>query len=205
LAAVGTTTAVGCTGCIGNIGGASGPGVSKVSLLLNWKPNGLHVPYYSAKAEGFYDDEGLSISKIKTGQGSDFSAKQAALGNENFAVTSSDQAMNIASRGLSPLVVGVVMQKSPVVVFTTREEFGEKFTNVGQLEGKKVGTGPGMVRILTKLLLKRNGVLDSVEIVDTGHDTVQRLLAGEIDAAGGAFGDAVSVRHACLTTSSTPV
>lgn len=208
LAGVGATAAVGGAGCVSGVGditGSSGPGVTDVSLLLNWKPNGLHVPYYAAKAEGFYDDEGLTVSNIAAGQGSDFSAKQAALGNNHFAITSSDQAVNVASRDLSPLVTGVVMQRSPVVVFTARENFGEEFTSVDQLRDKTVGTGPGMVRVLTKLLLERNGVLDSVEIVDTGYDTVQRLLTGEIDAAGGAFGDAVGARHQGYTTDSIPV
>ena len=205
LTAVGSTAVVGCAGCVGGIGGTSGPAVSDVSLLLNWKPNGLHVPYYAAKAEGYYGDEGLTLTGIESGQGSDFSAKQVALGNTDFAVTSSDQTINISSRNLSPLAVGVVMQKSPVVVFTVRENFGKKFTSVDQLKGKTVGTGPGMVRILTKLLLERKGVLDAVEIVDTGYDTVQRLLAGKIDAAGGAFSDAVDARHRGYTTDSVPV
>jgi NitT/TauT family transport system substrate-binding protein len=170
------------------------PSVTDVSLLLNWKPSGLHAPYYAAKAEGFYEEEGLSLTSIESGQGSDFSAKQAGLGNTAFAITSADQVLNVNSRELSPVSVGVVMQRSPVVVFSTRETFGGEFTDVSQLDGKTVGTGPGMVRILTRLLLDRAGVLDSVEIVDTGYDTVQQLLSGKIDAAGGVFGDAVDAR-----------
>ncbi len=171
------------------------PSVTDVSLLLNWKPSGLHVPYYAAAGEGFYERQGLSLSGIEAGQGSDFSAKQAGLGNESFAVTSADQLLNINSRDLSPVSVGVVMQRSPVVLFAVRENFGAELTDASQLAGKTVGTGPGMVRLLSKLLLEREGVLDSVELVDTGYDTVQRLLSGKIDAAGGVFGDVVDARH----------
>ncbi|PSP55253.1 myristoyl transferase [Halobacteriales archaeon QS_1_67_19] len=166
-----------------------------VSLLLNWKPNGLHVPYYTAKAKGYYAEQGVEVNKIESGQGSDFSAKQVGLGNVPLAVTSADQLLNINTRGLSPRSVAVVMQRSPVVVFTTAETFGGTLDGVEQLAGKTVGTGPGMVRILTKLLLEENGVLSDVELVDTGFDTVQQLLGGEIDAAGGVFGDAVVARH----------
>jgi NitT/TauT family transport system substrate-binding protein len=162
---------------------------------LNWKPNGLHIPYYTAKERGYYEYEGLNLKNIESGKGSDFSAKQAGLGNTEFAITSSDQVVNINSRNLSPKSVGVVMQKSPVVLFTVRENFDEKLTRVSQLEGAKVGTGPGMVRILTKLILEKQGLLNSVEIVDTGYDTVQQLLAGKIDAAGGVFADAVDAEH----------
>lgn len=211
LAVAGAALTAGCTGSDGastgtNAGTTAGtatsaataeptPSVTDVSLLLNWKPSGLHVPYYAAAAERFYERQGLSLTGIKAGQGSDFSAKQAGLGNESFAVTSADQVLAINSRDLSPVSVGVVMQRSPVVLFTVRENFGSEFTDASQLSGKTVGTGPGMVRLLSKLLLERTGVFDSVKLVDTGYDTVQRLLSGKIDAAGGVFGDVVDAEH----------
>jgi len=218
LAAAGVTAAAGCLGGSDSEGGtpteAAGDGaatatptvtetatpepepeVSEVSLLLNWKPSGLHVPYYAARAEGFYEAEGLTVGKIESGQGSDFSAKQVGLGNTAFGITSADQVLNVNSRELSPRSVGVVMQKSPVVLFTVREEFGEELTDAEQLAGATVGTGPGMVRLLSRLLLEEEGVLGDVELVDTGYDTVQQLLSGEIDAAGGVFGDVVDARH----------
>lgn len=179
--------------------------VDDATLVLNWKPNGLHVPYYTALAEGYYEERGLPLSEIKPGEGSDFSAKQVGLGNVAFGVTSSDQVININSRGVSTLAVGVMMQRSPVVVFTTEEVFGEPLESVSQLDGATVGTGPGMVEILTRLLLRREGVLDSVEMVSTGYDTVQKLLEGEIDAAGGVFGDAIAAEHQGRTTHSIPV
>ena len=181
------------------------PSVTDVSLLLNWKPSGLHVPYYAAEAQGFYEEEGLNLQKIEAGQGSDFSAKQAGLGNTEFAVTSSDQVLNVNSRDLSPLSVGVVMQKSPVVVFSTRDTFGGELSSPDQIAGKTVGTGPGMVRVLTELYLEQVGVRSDVELVDTGYDTVQQLLAGKIDVAGGVFGDAIAARAQGYTTDSLQV
>jgi NitT/TauT family transport system substrate-binding protein len=221
LAATGTGVA-GLAGCLGGAGAGGGgdggdastsptgtttgtpiPGES--ALLLNWKPSGLHMPYFAAKANGFYEEEGLTLSEIQTGEGSTFSAKQAGLGNVDFAVSSSDQVLNVNSRDLSPQSVGVVMQKSPAVVFSTREAFGGGLTSVDQLAGKTVGTGPGMVRMLTSLLLEEAGVREDVEMVDTGYDTVQQLLSGEIDAAGGVFGDAISAEAQGYTVDSLAV
>jgi len=210
LAAAGVG-ASGLAGCLGGTGGADTgtttgtavPGDS--SLLLNWKPSGLHVPYFAAKANGFYEEEGLTLSSIQTGEGSTFSAKQAGLGNVDFAVTSGDQVLNVNSRDLSPQSVGVVMQKSPMVVFSTRDTFGGELTSPDQLAGKTVGTGPGMVRTLTTLLLEEAGVREDVELVDTGYDTVQQLLSGEIDAAGGVFGDAISAEAQGYTVDSIRV
>ncbi|OYR44927.1 myristoyl transferase [Halorubrum sp. Ea1] len=172
----------------------SAPAVESPSLLLNWRISGLHAPYFAAQSQGFYEEEGFESVTIESGEGSDFSAQQVALGNTEFGVSSSDQVLGVNAGDLSPLAVGVVMQRSPVVVFSSRERFGEELTDPSQLSGATVGSGPGMVRQMVRGYFDAAGVTD-VEYVDTGYDTVQRLLAGEIDAAGGVFGDVVDARH----------
>ncbi len=201
LATVGASLVAGCSG-LNVVGGGA---ARSATLLLNWKPNGLHVPYYAARAQGFYGDAGVEVDAIDPGQGSDFSAQQAGLGNSEFAVTSSDQVLLVNSRDLSPLSVATVMQRSPVVLFTAREQFGERLTEPAQLADARVGTGPGMVRILTELYLEHHGIRSSVELVDTGYDTVQQLLTGTVDAAGGVFGDAIATRHQDATVDSLRV
>lgn len=192
LAAVGAGTAA-LAGCAGS---GNGGGTTEHSLLLNWQPSGLHVPYYAAAAEGFYDEEGIDLTEIDSGQGSDFSATQAGLGNADFAITSSDQVLNInADEDLAVRSVGVVMQRGPTQVFTARGNFGEELTDPEQLRGATIGSGPGMVRRMVEAYLESEGLLDSVEYVDSGFDTVQQLLSGEIDAAGGVFSDVVDARN----------
>lgn len=170
------------------------PSVGNVTLLLNWQLSGLHAPYVAARENGFYAEEGFSAVEIESGDGSDFAANQAGLGNVEFAISSADQVLNVNSRGLSPRCVGVMMQRNPNVVFATRDGFGE-LTDPEQLEGATVGSGPGMVRQMTEAYLDYHGILDTVEYVDAGFDTVQQLLEGEIDAAGGAFSDVVDAEH----------
>lgn len=197
LAAVGAGTAA-FAGCVGNSGSESGSGggTTEHSLLLNWQPSGLHVPYYAAAVEGFYAEEGIDLTGIESGQGSDFSATQAGLGNVDFAITSSDQVLNVnADEDLAVRSVGVVMQRGPTQVFTARENFGEELTDPEQLAGATIGSGPGMVRRMVEAYLEQEGLLDSVEYVDSGFDTVQQLLSGEIDAAGGVFSDVVDARN----------
>ena len=170
------------------------PEVESVSLLLNWRINGLHAPYFAAQAQGVYEEQGFEEVEIESGEGSDFAAKQAGLGNVEFAISSSDQVLNVNSRDLSPRSVGVIMQRNPVVVFTAREHFGE-LDGPDQLEGVTLGSGPGMVRQMTEAFLDHHDLLDDVEYVDSGFDTVQQLLTGEIDAAGGVFSDVVDAEH----------
>ncbi|WP_226481596.1 ABC transporter substrate-binding protein [Natrinema amylolyticum] len=196
LALAGTGTVAGCVGGPGASGGASdgGPAVDNVTLLLNWRISGLHAPYVAARENGFYEEEGFDDVTIESGDGADFAANQVALGNVEFAVSSADQLLNVNSRGLSPRCAAVVMQRNPTVVFADRDEFGE-LTDPEQLEGATVGSGPGMVREMTRAYLARHGVLESVEYVDAGFDTVQQLLAGDLDAAGGVFGDVVDAEQ----------
>ncbi|WP_312909792.1 ABC transporter substrate-binding protein [Natronosalvus caseinilyticus] len=170
------------------------PDVDSVGLLLNWNPSGLHAPYFVAADRGFYEAEGIEEVTIESGDGSDFSAQQAGLGNVEFAITSSDQVLNVNSRELSPLAVGIVMQRNPVVVFAPRERF-DGLSDPLQLAGTTVGSGPGMVRQMTEAFLEHHGVRESVEYVDSGFDTVQQVLTGEIDAAGGVFGDVVDAEQ----------
>ncbi len=169
--------------------------VTDPSLVLNWRINGLHAPYFAARARGFYEAEGFESVDITGGEGSDAAAQQAALGNTEFAISSSDQVLNVRSGDLSPLAVGVVMQRNPAVVFAAPENFGAELTDPGQLEGLTVGSGPGMVRQMTRAYLAAHDVLGTTEYADTGYDTVQQLLTGEVDAAGGVFSDVVDARH----------
>lgn len=198
LAAAGGTAVAGCIGGSDDDSdeqtGDGQPAVDTVTLLLNWNISGLHAPYVAAQQNGFYEDEGFAEVTIESGDGSDFAANQAGLGNVEFAVSSSDQLLNVNSRGLAPRCVAVVMQRNPNVIFASRDGFGE-LTDPEQLADATVGSGPGMVRQMTQAYLDHHDVLDSVEYVDTGFDTVQQLLAGDIDAAGGVFGDVVDAEQ----------
>lgn len=181
------------------------PDTNGADLLLNWQLSGLHVPYVAARERGYYEDEGLELGSIERGQGSDVSATQVGLGNVPFGVTSGDQVLNVAAEGLSPVCVAVIMQHGPVVVFADRDRFGAELAEPEQLAGATVGSGPGMVRAVTQAYVEHHGLADDVEIVDTGADTVQQLLTGEIDVAAGVFGDVVDARHQGATIDELPV
>lgn len=207
VGALGSAGAAAVAGCLGSLGGSDGGGVERasVSLVLNWKPNGLHVPYFAAADQGFYADEGFEDVTIESGQGADVSAQQVGLGNETFAITSGGQLLNVNSRDLSPRCVGVAMQRGQVVVFTAREQFGEELTDVSQLEGATVGSSPGSVRLMTRNYFAQHGILDTLEYVDTGFDTIQQLLPGEVEAACGVFSEIADARREGYTIDSLAV
>ncbi|MDL5362477.1 ABC transporter substrate-binding protein [Halalkalicoccus sp. NIPERK01] len=219
IGAIGGAALAGCTaerdpgiGGGGSTGGQDegesdtpAPEVASVSMVLNWRIGGLHAPYFAALENGFYADEGFESVDIESGQGSDFAAQQVGVGNAEFALTSPDQVLNVTSKGLAPQCVGVLMQRNPVVVFSARENFGEPLEGADQLRGRTLGSGPGMVRQMTEVYLDSHGVLDAVEYVDSGFDTVQQLLTGEIDAAAGVFSDVVDAEHQGYAIDALPI
>lgn len=202
--ALAMTIAAGCL-TEGDPGQELDPDADDVDLLLNWRPSGLHVPYYTAVERGFYEDHGLEVSNIESGQGSDFSATQVGLDNVEFGVSSSDQVLNVTGEGLAPVCVGVIMQRGPIVLFTDRNQFGEEIREPAQLEGVTLGSGPGMVRMMATAYLEYHGLGDGIEFVDAGSDIVQQLLTGEVDAAAGVFSDVVDARHQNATIDSLHV
>ncbi|MDJ1434151.1 ABC transporter substrate-binding protein [Halostagnicola sp. A-GB9-2] len=78
LAAAGGTALSALAGCFGDEGPGETlePDTGSVDLVLNWQLGGLHVPYYVARDQGFYEDHGISVDEVERGQGSDFSATQ---------------------------------------------------------------------------------------------------------------------------------
>jgi NitT/TauT family transport system substrate-binding protein len=62
-----------------------------------------------------------------------------------------------------------------------------------------------MVDQMTRAYLETHGLADSTDHVDTGFDTVQQLLTGQIDAAGGVFSDAVDARKQGYRVDTLPV
>jgi NitT/TauT family transport system substrate-binding protein len=193
LAAVGSAALAGCTG-LGSSSDESLADGAEVNLLLNWTPNGLHVPYYLAKANGYYEEAGFEDVTIENGDGSDVSAQQAGLGNTEFGITSSEQLLNVNTRELSPLCAAVVMQRGQTVLYTAREQFGEELTDPSQLEGKTIGVGPGAVELMTEAYLSKLGLEESTETVETGFEGTQMLLNGEIDVNANVFSDSVGAQ-----------
>lgn len=56
-----------------------------VTFQLNWEPNGFQAPYFLARQQGFYEEEGIDVQFVE-GQGSPFAAEQIARGDRKSVV-----------------------------------------------------------------------------------------------------------------------
>ncbi|MFB6102248.1 MAG: ABC transporter substrate-binding protein [Haloplanus sp.] len=159
-----------------------------VTFQLNWEPNGFQAPYFLARREGFYADEGLDVEFVE-GHGSPFAAEQTAKGRSDLGLAGGSAVLSVRSQGLDPLAVAAVSQKTPATIYSLRDVFGEPFTDPEQLRGRTVAPSATKTRILTLQLLEDRGIRDEVEVHDvqkhTHHRVEHQLLDGDVDAAVG--------------------
>ncbi|WP_435069156.1 ABC transporter substrate-binding protein [Haloplanus sp. C73] len=159
-----------------------------VTFQLNWEPNGFQAPYFLARREGFYADEGLDVEFVE-GHGSPFAAEQTAKGRSDLGLAGGSAVLSVRSQGLEPLAVAAVSQKTPATIYSLRDVFGEPFTEPEQLRGRTVAPSATKTRILTLQLLEERGIRDEVEVHDvqkhTHHRVEHQLLDGDVDAAVG--------------------
>jgi NitT/TauT family transport system substrate-binding protein len=162
--------------------------MTAIDFQLNWEPNGFQAPYFLARAEGFYEDEGLDVRFVE-GHGSPFAAEQAARGRADVALAGASAVLAKQSEGFDPLAVAAVTKKSPAAIYTLRDVFGEPLERPEQLAGRTVAPSATKTRILAAQLLESAGVADDVDLRDvdpnTHHRVQHQLLDGTVDAAVG--------------------
>lgn len=159
-----------------------------VTFQLNWEPNGFQAPYFLAREEGFYEEEGLDVQFVE-GQGSPFAAKQTARGRADFGLAGASAVLSVQSEGFDPLAIAAVTQKTPAAIYTLRDVFGTPLERPEQLAGATIAPSATKTRILTAQLLENAGIRDSVELLSvdphTHHRVEYKLLDGEVDAVVG--------------------
>ncbi|WP_226004214.1 ABC transporter substrate-binding protein [Natrinema salinisoli] len=167
-----------------------------VSFQLNWEPNGFQSPYFLAREEGFYREEGLEIQFVE-GHGSPYAAERAARGDADIALAGASAVLAKQSEGFAPLAVAAVTQKTPAAVYTLRDVFGEPLSEPEQLAGRTVAPSATKTRILTAQLLENAGIRDEVDLLDvdphTHHRVQHKVIDGTVDAAVGVVTNGIEI------------
>jgi NitT/TauT family transport system substrate-binding protein len=130
----------------------------KVVLGLDWQALGRHAGFFVAKADGYYEREGLDV-EIQRGYGSADAVKRLAGGDTTFAFGDFGSLILARSQGINVKAIAMIYARSPYVVWT-RKSAGIQSPN--DLIGKTIGSPVGAsVRLLFPAFASKVGFDDS--------------------------------------------
>jgi NitT/TauT family transport system substrate-binding protein len=154
--------------------GHTQPALQPATLRLDWLPSGQQVPFYLAKARGYYADAGIDL-RILDGKGSAATVQAIASNADMFGFASLDTAALLASKGAGIVAVMGITQKSPNAVIALA---GTGIRRPQDLVGKQVALVPdGAAAKLFPSLLRVNGIAaDSIKVVQVGYATLYSTL-----------------------------
>ena len=160
--------------------GTSGGAKDKVTLQLKWVTQAQFAGYYAAKAQGYYDDEGLDVD-IKVG-GPDIVPEQVVLGGQaEFGIDWLDNLLATRDQNGDIVNIAQVFARSGMTEVTWADSGLE---SIASLKGKKVGVWLGGNEHKLFAALNKNGFdpQSDVEVVAQPFD-MNLFLNREVDAA----------------------
>jgi putative hydroxymethylpyrimidine transport system substrate-binding protein len=171
----------GLAGCGG--GGAEPGGPKGATLVLDFTPNAVHAGIYAAKAEGFYEDEGVDLKVEQPGESTD-APKLLAAGRAEFAILDIHDLGIAREHGLDLVGLMPIVQR-PLAAVIARGEGPVKRPR--QLQGHTAGvTGlPSDEAVVDSEVSGDGGDPAKVHEVTIGFNAVASLAAGKVDAATG--------------------
>jgi ABC-type nitrate/sulfonate/bicarbonate transport system substrate-binding protein len=169
-------------GLAGCGGGGAEPGAPQgATLVLDFTPNAVHSGIYAAKAQGFYEEEGIELKIQQPGESTD-APKLLAAGRTEFAILDIHDLGIATEKGLDLVGVMPIVQ-APLAAILARKGI----TSPAQLVGKTVGvTGlPSDEAVVESEVSAAWADPAKVHEVTIGFNAVASLAAGKVDAATG--------------------
>ena len=160
-------------------------GTRSVRLVLDYLPNPDHAGIYAAIKNGDFREAGLDVKPVVP---SDPAAplKLLASGKADVVVSYEPEVLLARDKGLDAVAIGAIVQ----VPLTSIMSVGKKgLSDVGRLEGKKIGTaGIPYQSAYLKTITEQAG-LDpgKVKEINVGFNLVPAMLSHRVDATLGAF------------------
>jgi NitT/TauT family transport system substrate-binding protein len=157
------------------------PAADKVVFGLDWQALGRHAGFYVAKADGYYEREGLDVD-IQRGYGAADSIKRLAADQSTFAIGDLGSLVLARAQGVPVEAVAVLYARSPYALWL-RKDAGIK--TPADLAGKKIGAPAGSaVRALFPAFAAKVGLdPDKVNWVTVDAAALYPLLfSGRADA-----------------------
>lgn len=151
--------------------------LTKVTLRLPWITNTQFAGPYVALDKGYFKEEGLDV-EIRPGGIDKNSITLVAAGEDTFGLHDTGSLLLARAQGMPLITVATFFQKHPGGVFALKSS---GIQTLKDIEGKTIGFQEGGPWMLTKAMLKANGVdINKVKTVTVQYD-ITPLLEGKID------------------------
>ena len=177
--------------------GGSSPATPRLSVALDFTPNAVHAPIYTAVRQGLDRDRGVRLRIVAPGSSPD-SLKSVLTGSADVGVLDIHDLGLALARGRDLVAVGALVER-PLAAIITRASIRRP----RDLEGRRVGVSglPSDPAVLRAVLSDDGGSLARVKQVTIGFAAVQSLASGRIDgvpAFWNAEGVALRRRHVAI-------
>ena len=178
-------------------GGESEGEREQVVVALDFTPNAVHAPVYTARRAGLDEREGVRIAIRAPGSAPD-ALKLVASGRADVGVLDIHDLGLAAERGTDLVGIGALVQR-PLAAIIARGDVRRP----RDLEGRRVGVSglPSDVAVLRAVLEGDGGRLARVDQVTIGFASVANLVQRKIDAVPAFWNvEGVTLRRRGVTT-----
>ncbi|WP_298259908.1 ABC transporter substrate-binding protein [Bradyrhizobium sp.] len=153
----------------------------KATLLLNWYLYAEHAPFFLGMERGYFEKEGIDLD-IRQGRGSVPTVQAVAAGTATFGYADLASVLKAADKGAPVVVVGVLLQKSPMAFISLAEK---NIREPQDLRGKSLALTPGdSLSQILPLVLSKVGMKESDMTIIAGDNRAKlnAVINGQADA-----------------------
>jgi NitT/TauT family transport system substrate-binding protein len=134
--------------------------LDKATLRMDWALSGYQVPFYWAKAQGYYEAEGIDLD-ITDGAGSSKSAQLVAARQDTFGLVDALVTVNSIAKGMKIKSIYVVVQNGGSAIVSWD---AKPFRTPQDMVGHSVAAAAEQKSTLELLLAVNNVPKDSVTV-----------------------------------------
>lgn len=154
--------------------------LKKVSVVLDWTPNTNHTGLYVAKAEGYFEAEGLDVDIKMPGEaGAD---QLVASGKAEFGVSYQEGITEARVQDIPIVSIAAIIQHNTSGFASLKDK---NITSPKDFAGKKYGGwgAPLEKAVLASLMKQEDADVDEVDIVNIGDTDFFTAVKRDIDFA----------------------
>jgi ABC-type nitrate/sulfonate/bicarbonate transport system substrate-binding protein len=154
------------------------PPLTKVTVMLDWTPNTNHTGLYVAKEKGFYNEQGLDVEILQSGEPGP--AQLVAAGKVDFGVSYQEEVTNARAADIPIVSLAAVIQHNTSGFASLKEA---NLTRPKDLEGKRYGGWGSPVEhaVIEAVMAKDGGNGKKVKFIDIGSADFFSVIGKKVD------------------------